>query len=452
MTKRMLFINPPVLAVDPIQVCLYAESIPFGLVQIATYMHDKGHQVDFVDMMGYADGDFADCLRPENLWDEKPVGDIKVEKMREVYRYGRSLKWLRQHLESMPPPQEVFITCCISFNYEPAHAVVRLCKEMFPGAVVHLGGFYPSLFPEHAATSGADDVHVGRYLDAEDYFPRLDLLGWIPPIWLFRLVLGCKYRCSFCVNSFYRTEVVNDPDEVASEIVRIHEEYDVPTFSNWDPNVMLRTDIVDRFLDAMIARGSPVEVKFEMGVQPNRLTPKMIAKMKRANVAYMTIPFESAEDKMMKRFGKTYRMDASMDAVARCREAGFDTSRFHCTFVVGIRGESYRHVFRTYLGVLKAGGFPTPFPLSITPSTREYKLHEKYIAGKDLSELNGHLWPALESIEQVQLYDLIFEIINQPDATQAAVLAKRLPVDAHKAFEREMAWYLEGPHRPGSKM
>ena len=28
----MLFINPPVLAVDPIQVCLYAESIPFGLI------------------------------------------------------------------------------------------------------------------------------------------------------------------------------------------------------------------------------------------------------------------------------------------------------------------------------------------------------------------------------------------------------------------------------------
>jgi hypothetical protein len=452
MSKRMLFINPPVLAVDPVQVSLYAEAIPFGLIQIATYMREAGHQVEIIDMMGYSDGDFAAALAAENLWGTKPVGDVRVGARRNVYRYGRSLQWLEERLAQKPAPAEIFITCCISFNYEPAHAVVRVCKQMFPEAVVHLGGFYPSMFPDHARTSRADDVHVGRYLPAEDCFPRLDLLDAIPPIWLFRLVLGCKYRCSFCVNSFYRTEVVNDPGEVAAEIVRIHEEYGVPTYSNWDPNVMLRTEIVDAFLGQMIARGSPVELKFEMGVQPDLLNAEIIARMKRANVAYMTIPFESAEDQMMKRFGKTYRMNASMDAVALCREAGFDTSRFHCTFVVGIRGESYRHLFRTYLGILKAGGFPTPFPLSLTPGTREYQMHEKHLAGKDLADLNGHLWPALASQEQVQLYDLVFEIINQPDAARAAELAKQLPDDARQAFEREMTWYLEGPHRPGSKV
>jgi radical SAM superfamily enzyme YgiQ (UPF0313 family) len=451
MSQRMLFINPPVLAVDAFQVGLYAEAIPFGLIQIATYMREAGNQVEFLDMMGYADGDFAACLREENLWGSKPVGDIRVGALRPVYRYGRSLQWLRERLSGMPAPGEIFVTCCISFNYEPAHEVIRICREVFPDAEVHLGGFYPSMFPDQARASGAQDVHVGRHLPAEECFPGLDLLDGVPPIWLFRLVLGCKYRCSFCVNSFYRTEVVNDPAEVTAEILKINKEYGVSTYSNWDPNVMLRTDVLEQFLDCMIAEGSPVETKFEMGIQPDLLTPEMIAKMRRANVAYMTIPFESAEDRMMKRFGKTYKMGASMDAVAHCREAGFDTSRFHCTWVVGIRGESYRHLFRTYLGILKAGGFPTPFPLSFTPGTREYQLHEQHLAGKDLSELNGHLWPALESMEKVQEYDLIFEMINQPDPRRAASLAKDLPADAARAFEREYSWFLEGPHRPGAK-
>ena len=152
---------------------------------------------------------------------------------------------------------------------------------------------------------------------------------------------------------------------------------------------------------------------------------------------------------MMRRFGKPYGMAASMDAVAICSELGFDASKFHCTWVVGIRGESWRHVFRTFFGVLKAGGFPTPFPLSPTPGTREYVRHEPYLRGKDLAELNGHLWPTLPSRRQVELYDLVFKIINQPDHRHAARLAGGLPRDARDVFSREHDWYLRGPHRPG---
>ncbi len=71
-----------------------------------------------------------------------------------------------------------------------------------------------------------------------------------------------------------------------------------------------------------------------------------------------------------------------------CRDMGFDTAkRFHCPYVIGIRGESLRHVFRTYFAILKAGGRPTPFPLSPAPGTREYRLHERWLRGKDLSEV-----------------------------------------------------------------
>ena len=449
MKKRFLFINPPVLVADPYQEDLYAEAIPFGLIQIATSIAHQGNEVELLDMAGYPDVGLGKVMMPENRYATKPLGDNGSRARRDLFLYGRSMKWLRKRLARMREPDEIWVTCCISFNYEPAHEVIEICKEYFPETLIRFGGFYPSLFPDHAKKSGADYVHVGQYLPSMEVFPSLDLVEQTPPIWIFRLVLGCKYRCSFCINSFYRSEQVKDPENVADEIVKIYERYGIKIFSNWDPNIMLRADVLENFLDAMIERGSPVEIKFEMGIQPDRLNVRLAKKMQKAGVRHMTIPFESSEPLMMKRFGKPYRMDDSMNAVAMCRDMGFDTSRFHCTSVVGIRDESYRHVFRTYLGILKAGGHPTPFPLTPTPGTREYKFHHEFLDGKDLSELNGHLWPTLGSIEKIKLYDLMYQIINQPDAQKAKKLSKLLPREAKTEFDDAFDWYCEGPWQLG---
>lgn len=447
--KRILLINPPVLAVDRYQVGLYAEALPFGLLQIAAHLRSDGADVRVIDMMEYRDGDFAAALTPSRRFGRKPAGDRTSRLKRDVFLYGRALRWLNRRLDDIPEPDEVWVTCCISFNYEPAHEVVRLCRKLFPAATIRLGGFYPTQFPEHARTSGADEVFEGRYLPAERVFPAIDMLDERPAIWIFRLTLGCRYRCSYCSNALYKSEVIFDPRSVADEIAQLGSQWGIGEFSNWDPNVMLQGEVLDEFLDIMAARGAPARLKFEMGIQPDLLTPRLAAKMRRAGVIAMTIPFESAEPEMMRRFGKPYRMQASMDALAICRDLGFDTSKFHCTWVVGIRGESWRHVFRTYFGVLKAGGLPTPFPLSPTPGTREYLRHEAHLRGKDLSELNGHLWPALESRRKVELYEVVFGIINQPDHRRAERLARGLPPDAGSAFAREYDWFLAGSHRAG---
>ncbi|MBI5500693.1 MAG: radical SAM protein [Deltaproteobacteria bacterium] len=449
MRRRILLVNPPVLAVDRVQVGLYAEALPFGLLQIAAHLRDGGADVELIDMMGYPDRDAAGALRSARRWGRKPAGDNATRLWRDVFLYGRTMRWLQRRLGGTAAPDEVWVTCCIAFNFEPAHEVIRLCRERFPRARIRFGGFYPSQFPEQARTSGADEVYRGYYSPADGVFPAIDLLESRPPIWIFRLALGCRYRCSYCSNALHRSEVIFDPAAVAREILRLRMQFGVSEFSNWDPNVMLQEQVLESFLARMAAAGAPAPLKFEMGIQPDRLTPPILARMKAAGVVAMTIPFESAEPAMMRRFGKPYRMKDAMDAVALARESGFDTSRFHCTWVVGLRDESWRHVFRTYFGVLKAGGRPTPFPLSPAPGTREYARHEPYLRGKDLSELNGHLWPALPSRARVLLYDRVFAIINQPDPRRAARLAADLPRDAREAFEREHEWYLAGPHRRG---
>ncbi|RLB58591.1 MAG: hypothetical protein DRI34_04355 [Deltaproteobacteria bacterium] len=442
--------NPPVLAIDPVQVDMYAEAVPFGLLQIGTFLRNQGHEVLLVDMMASSDDHPGGVLGGESFYGVKPAGASGAMMERVVYLYGRDLDWLMSRLPDSWAPDEIWMTCCISFNYEPAFSAIDLLRRLYPRARILLGGNYPSLFPEHAARSGANVVHRGPFRQADGYFPELDLLEHVPPIWLFRLVRGCRYRCSFCANSARTPELAGDPVQVAEEILQVHRRWGVKTFSNWDPNVLLIPKAVEEMLRILIEAKTEVEIKFEMGLQPNRLTPDILELMNQAGVTMMTIPFESVEAHMLRRFGKPFELHHPMDIVASARINGFDTHRlFHCTWVIGIRDESFRHVFGTYFAILKAGGLPTPFPLSPTPGTREYTRHRASLAGKDLSELNGHLWPCQPSAEMVVLYDTILDMVSKPDPHDALELADRLSPRASRYFNRAFEWYLEGPYEPG---
>lgn len=183
MSRYILFINPPVLAADRYQVDLYAEAIPYGLLQIAAFHRLCGDRVRFLDMMEYLNEDgFEGVFNPARLWAVKPTGDATCRGRRGLYRLGRSLSWLRERLSEGPAPDEVAVTSCISFNYETTHAVVRVCREVFPRARIRLGGFYPSSYPDHAALSGADEIFVGRHREADEVLPALDLLEQVPPV------------------------------------------------------------------------------------------------------------------------------------------------------------------------------------------------------------------------------------------------------------------------------
>lgn len=440
-------INPPVLTVDDHQTDMYAESWPLGFIRIGTWLKQQGHRVSLLDMMGYPDKYPEGACTPERLWGYKRAGDNTVKTLDlPVYLYGMSPETMRNRLAALDPPDEIHITACISYNYEVVFCIIGTCRDMFPKAVIRMGGFYPTYFPDHARESGAHDIHQGPFEPAETVPPDFSLLAAPPPVWIFKLSDGCRFRCSYCANGAIGKPRTYSPRAAADDIERMHKKHGLRYFSNWDPNIMLHPDLLDRFLDELIQRALPVRIKFEMGVQPDRLTETVAEKMYRAGCRAMTIPFESAEPDMLKRFGKPYRVEDSLRAMAVCRKIGFDTRRFHCTFVVGIRDEGFRHLFRTYFAIVRSGGRPTPFPLTVTPGTREWDLHEPFLRGKGLDELNGHLWPCLGSRQDVAVYRRILAIISRPPLRQTRQQADALPPEARQAFFRyagETHWLKE---------
>ncbi len=110
---------------------------------------------------------------------------------------GDSVDLVRSPNTPRARPDAIYVTSLFTYAWRPVHEAVQLYKTMYPEAKVWLGGIYASLLPEHAELSGADEVHVGLFPEAEALMPAYDLV----PEWKSTILFasrGCIRRCGFC--------------------------------------------------------------------------------------------------------------------------------------------------------------------------------------------------------------------------------------------------------------
>jgi len=143
--------EPPALKILLVEPDYYTRYPPLGLLKLSAYHRSRGDRVDYV--------------------------------------HGKKLARHR--------PDLVYGTSLFTYAWKPVHEAVKFHKRQFPGAKVILGGIYASLLPEHAKTSGADEVHTGLYDPAEMLMPDYDLV----PEWDGSILFasrGCVRKCGFC--------------------------------------------------------------------------------------------------------------------------------------------------------------------------------------------------------------------------------------------------------------
>lgn len=442
MGKSIVFVNPPVQAVSAWQMYNYAEPYPYGLLKLGSLLKRQGHRVRLVDMMTYdhlEKSHMRDWPRNAVEYSRKHAGSAAVrDVVKPAYLLGRNMDWLRERLGSMERPDEVWVTACLSFDWETAHHAIAVVKDVWPTVRVKFGGNYPTLLPDHAARSGADDIVPGMVEEAEWEFGDVSLFEDSPPLGLFNLGTGCSNRCTFCVNHRYRPTLRHEPKRLLYYILKTHRDYGIGHFSNWDPNVLLFKEQLAEFLDRVIASGLNVSFAFNMGIQPDRLDAEMAERMLRAGVTQLTIPFESSDPNLMRRYRKPYRFGASFETMRMIREVGFSVGRFHATAVFGYEDEQPRHLFRTFLSMVLFGAQPVFFPITPTPGSVEFERVKPIIGDKPHDELNGYLFPLIGSAEQVALYDHLIAMCNQHYLDRALPFARALPADLERIFFEEL--------------
>jgi radical SAM superfamily enzyme YgiQ (UPF0313 family) len=442
MGRKFVFVNPPVQVVSQWQLLQYPEPYPYGLNKLGTLLKKQGHSVRLIDMMEYDHYDpefIANWSGRCRVYSHKRAGSRAVtDVVRPSRLLGRDMGYLRTELARAGRPDEIWVTACLTFNWETAHEAIGVCKEVFPDVKVRFGGIYPTLLPQHARTSRADEIVEGKVEEAEREFGDVSLYEKTPTIGLFNLATGCSNRCSFCINHHWKPTLRTNPRDVLDYLLQVRKTHGITHFSNWDPNVMLFMKPLTELLDLLIEARTDLTFSFNMGIQSNKVSPAMAEKMRRAGVTQMTIPFETSDPALLRHFRKPYRLGTPMKTLRYLRDAGFELGRFHSCSLFGLDDEKVHHLFRTYFIMVLLGARPIFSPLSPVPTSEEWSRLSDDFEGKPIDELNGYLFPLLRSKEKVELYELLIEILHQTDIESAIRLGKRLPQQHERELHEEL--------------
>jgi len=134
-------------------------------------------------------------VEPEYYSRYPPLGLLKLAS---YYRSkGDSVELIRGCSAPKRNPDLIHVTSLFTWAWEPVWSAVRHYKQKFPELTLELGGVYASLMPRHAALSGADEVCVGVFKDAEGFMPAYDLV----PSWdgsIIQTSRGCNRKCPYC--------------------------------------------------------------------------------------------------------------------------------------------------------------------------------------------------------------------------------------------------------------
>lgn len=404
--KRILFLNPPVVCVGQAQKGWYSYAHPTSILKLITWHKSQGHEVSFIDCMDYD----VKSKEPMEFYKKLPLGVNRLGLFTTAYRLGKSEKWLEEELKKQVVPDEIWVSCHMTFNGELAHETIRIVRRIFPKATIRLGGNYPTLFPEDAARDHGAIVHQGSIPEVNTLFPDYSLFQAPLEHMVFQLDLGCENHCSHCVNSRLQKEIVRfDVDALIRDIREKKEQYNVMDFVNIDPNVACY-DFED-FLKACIRERLDVRLYFFGGIQPDKVTAELAYLMKEAGVVGITLPRE-LETKGNQILQKQYSPVHFYQAIEHFQREGFDLSDFHCSFPVGFRDDSLIDIATVIKEIMEMGAIPEIAPVAYVPSTSAYNRHKDLLAGKNLEELNWALWPALDSQEQIYAHRLLYHIAH----------------------------------------
>ncbi len=427
--RRIVLVNPPVVAVDRVQLDYYADAQPYGLFQLADWLESLGHETALVDLMAYGKHSrgWDDLLSTGELTPIAPLESGVAGLKLDAWRYGYGLKRLAAFFDAYPgEPDEVWVSCSMLFNAYLAHEASSYIKRRYPKTRLRMGGGYASLSPEHAQQNGADEVSTGRLLDADRRQPGTQHLQRDQHFTLFRLTCGCPNHCAFCINGrqpLHRFSI----DDVLNYIERAHRETGIRHFNNWDPNVLRFKPHLKRFLQRMAERDLDVSLRFDMGFEPDLIDDELITLLKQGGVEAFTIPLESTDPLFAEFFEKPYTIVSSIRALEKLKTAGVDLSASHGSSIIGYPEEKLRDLFTLYHVARHYRLISTPFPIVVLPHSPVFERYRRIMEPRPFRRYNGHLFPLIDDKQRLGLYRRLILLLTASSLDVSDRLIERFP-------------------------
>ena len=360
-------------------------TFPLGLACVAQATLDKGHDVEWLDLMAERDPESAVKRRIKTL--QPQVIGISVRNIDD---------------QNMANPR---------FLLEQARDVVRFCKRVSEAPIV-LGGAGYSLFPqssleylgadmgiqgegesafplmikaleESRSLSGLPGLYLrGHGLQGErEFAPDLDTLP-LPDPHLFSTAAyegedfwvpvqsrrGCPMRCSYCSTETIEGHALRkrSPEQVVQWIARWVEagsrrfQFVDNTF-NLPPSYALT-------LCSRLAEAQP-PIIWRSILYPGKLDEKLVKSMARAGCREVSLGFESGCDEVLKEMNKHFRSKDVLDAAKMLSDCGIHTMGF---LMLGGPGETRDSVEETlaFVSALTLDALKITVGIRIYPHTK----------------------------------------------------------------------------------
>lgn len=199
-----------------------------------------------------------------------PLGLLKLASYYKLR--GDTVELIRGCQIAAQPPDKVYVTSLFTYAWEPVHKAVAYYKATYPRTQVVLGGIYATLMPEHAALSGADEIHRGLFEDAEDLLPDYSLV----PSWRQSILFshrGCVNHCPYCAVPIM---------EPATGLIQVKSIRHLVAPGHrkvvlWDNNLLAARNWLDLIAEL---KGIGLPVDFNQGLDARRITEEVAEELK----------------------------------------------------------------------------------------------------------------------------------------------------------------------------
>lgn len=149
---------------------------------------------------------------------------------------------------------------------------------------------------------------------------------------------GCPFNCYFCNKlTFGQRFGARNPENVIKEIDWLVRKYKIKELDFYDDCFNFDIERAEKILDLIIKRGYKLHLRFSNGIRADKMTPRLLEKMKQAGTDYIAYGVESGNQKILQQIPKAETLDQIREAFRLTKNAGIPTTGF---FIVGLIGDT----------------------------------------------------------------------------------------------------------------
>ncbi len=360
-------------------------SKPLGLLYLASFLQERGLEVDFLDCL---DRWHPELLRRQNRTAPKlrryGTGHFYREVVptpkclsfipRRFARYGLPEDIFRKELQSRPCPDAILLTSFMTYWYPGPQRVAEICREVFPGVPIVLGGIYATLMPEHASRVIQPDYLItgpGEHKLAVllgQMFGMPELKSSLPtrlddfpyPAWsLLRKVdylvvltsRGCPFRCTFCAT--YKVDSTfsqRRPDRVVEEILSQTCRFGVQDVAFYDDALLLQPERrIKPILQEILRSGRELRFHTPNGLHARYIDEELAELMYRCRFRTVRLSLESVAPERLHDIHNKITPGEMTRAVQNLIRAGYAPRDLETYVIMGLPGQPLEEVRESVL-------------------------------------------------------------------------------------------------------